>query len=49
MEWLAAIVMAFTISPLTWTGRYAQPNFHVNKKPHGRPADAGPTPTGRRG
>ncbi len=29
VEWLAAIAMAFMVSPLTWTGRYAQPNFHV--------------------
>jgi PAS domain S-box-containing protein len=29
VEWLAAIVMALTISPQTWMGRYAQTNFHV--------------------
>src|SRR5437868_6192195 len=29
VEWLAAIAMALFVSPLTWTGKYAQPNFHL--------------------
>jgi PAS domain S-box-containing protein len=29
VEWLAAIGMAFAISPRTWIGPYAEPNFHV--------------------